>query len=82
MRFEDADPEVLTQLVTTKMPFGKYKGELIATLPSPYLAWYARHGTAKGRIGVLLLTMYEIDRNGLRPLLTPLLDKARAAKND
>lgn len=76
MRFEEADPEVLKELVTTTIPFGKYKGTVIARLPSTYLAWYARNVTAKGKIGVLLLTMYEIDRNGLRPLLEPLLAAA------
>ncbi len=65
------DPEFLKALVTTKMPFGKYKGQLIADLPSAYLGWFMRQGMPKGKLGVLLITMYEIDINGLRQLLEP-----------
>ena len=31
------NPEDLQRLVTTQMPFGKYKGRLIADLPGHYL---------------------------------------------
>ena len=34
--------ELLSLLVTRTMPFGKYQGRLIADLPGPYLAWFAR----------------------------------------
>jgi len=66
------DPNTLKQLVTIKMPFGKYKGHLIADLPSAYLAWFMRQGMPSGKLGVLLITMHEIDINGLRKLLDPL----------
>ncbi len=66
-----ADPESLKALVRVKMPFGKYKGQLIADLPSGYLSWFMKQGMPKGRLGVLLITMHEIDINGLRPLLDP-----------
>ncbi|MDX9944653.1 MAG: DUF3820 family protein [Azonexus sp.] len=58
-------------LVTREMPFGKYKGTLIADLPGNYLNWFAREGFPKGEIGRLLALMQEIDYNGLRTLLTP-----------
>ncbi len=37
-------PEDLERLVTLAMPFGKYKGTLIADLPGNYLTWFAREG--------------------------------------
>lgn len=65
-------PEDLQLLVTREMPFGKYKGRLIADLPGDYLAWFAREGFPKGEIGRLLALMLEIDHNGLSALLQPL----------
>ncbi|WP_372826079.1 DUF3820 family protein [Polaromonas sp.] len=65
-------PEDLQLLVTREMPFGKYKGRLIADLPGNYLAWFAREGFPQGEIGRLLSLMLEIDHNGLSSLLEPL----------
>ncbi|MDO8719683.1 MAG: DUF3820 family protein [Polaromonas sp.] len=65
-------PEDLQRLVTVQMPYGKYKGRLIADLPGNYLNWFAREGFPKGDIGRLLALMQEIDHNGLSPLLEPL----------
>lgn len=62
----------LQRLVTTNMPYGKYKGRLIADLPSQYLNWFAREGFPKNELGRLLALMQEIDHNGLSPLLEPL----------
>ena len=64
--------EDLELLVTRQMPFGKYKGRLMADLPGNYLVWFAREGFPKGEIGRLLALMMEIDHNGLGPLLEPL----------
>jgi uncharacterized protein (DUF3820 family) len=66
------DPELLNLLVTRDMPFGKYKGRLIADLPGPYLAWFARKGFPPGELGRLLALMHELDHNGLSSLLAPL----------
>ena len=66
------NPEDLQRLVTLQMPFGKYKGTLIADLPGNYLTWFAREGFPKGEIGRLLQLMHEIDHNGLSALLAPL----------
>ena len=68
-------PEDLEKLVTLEMPFGKYKGRLIADLPGNYLNWFAREGFPKGEIGRLLALMQEIDHNGLKGLLGPLRRK-------
>lgn len=65
-------PEDLQLLVTRQMPFGKYKGRLIADLPGHYLNWFARTGFPTGEIGRLLALMQEIDHNGLSALLAPL----------
>ena len=67
-----ADPQLLLELVKMKMPFGKYEGRLICNLPMAYLEWFNRKGFPKGKIGILLNTMYEIKLNGLESLLTPI----------
>jgi uncharacterized protein len=66
------NPEILTELVTFKMPYGKYKDQIIADLPEFYLVWYSNKGFPKGKLGMLLYTMYEIKLNGLEYLLKPL----------
>ncbi len=68
-------PELLLDLVKTKMPFGKYKDRLICDLPDAYLEWFSRKGFPKGKMGVLLQTMHEIQLNGLQDLLIPLKKK-------
>lgn len=70
------DPELLLQLVTMPMPFGKYKGTLMCNLPISYLEWFYRKGFPKGRLGMLLGTIYEIKLNGLEELLRPLKKNA------
>lgn len=71
------NPEDLLLLVTREMPYGKYKGRLLADLPGHYLNWFAREGFPKGEIGRLLMLMQEIDHNGLKPLLEPLRKKSQ-----
>lgn len=65
-------PEHLQLLLTREMPYGKYKGRVIADLPGHYLGWFAREGFPRGEIGELLALMYELDHNDLRSLLDPL----------
>jgi uncharacterized protein (DUF3820 family) len=66
------NPEDLQRLVTHIMPYGKYKGRVLADLPGQYLNWFAREGFPAGELGRLLQLMQEIDHNGLSPLLEPL----------
>lgn len=66
------NPQHLQLLVTREMPYGKYKGRLIADLPGNYLNWFARKGFPSGEIGLLLALMQELDHNGLSALLDPL----------
>jgi uncharacterized protein (DUF3820 family) len=65
-------PEALQLLVSREMPYGKYKGRLLADLPGHYLGWFAREGFPRGELGSLLALMYELDHNALRDLLAPL----------
>jgi len=66
------DSEALQLLVTRVMPYGKYKGRVIADLPGQYLNWFAREGFPSGELGRLLALMQELDHNGLSSLLDPL----------
>lgn len=63
------DPRILMQLVSAKMPFGKYKGTLLCDLPVSYLEWFSRKGFPPGKLGMMLATVYEIKSNGLTQLL-------------
>lgn len=66
------NPEDLLKLVSMPMPYGKYKGRMLADLPGNYLTWFAREGFPKGELGRLLQLMHEIDHNGLTDLLRPM----------
>ena len=61
---EGLRPEFLKEIVTTKMPFGKYQGYLLCDLPVSYLEWFvAKGGFPAGKLGQLLYTVYEIKIN-------------------
>lgn len=75
-------PEDLQRLVTFVMPFGKYKGRVIADLPGHYLNWFAREGFPPGQLGRLLALMWELDHNGLSSLLDPLRGPRPAGRGD
>ncbi len=66
------NPHLLIELVTMKMPFGKHKDRVLCDLPVSYLEWFQQKGFPKGKLGVLLETIYEIKINGLEYLLKPL----------
>jgi uncharacterized protein len=67
----------LIDLVTTRMPYGKYKGTFISDLPEFYLVWYRNKGFPPGKIGILLGSIYEIKLNGLEYLLEPIKNTTR-----
>jgi len=71
---QDAQRKHLIDLVSTRMPYGKYKGWFLCDLPEPYLSWYNGKGFPQGKIGVLLASIYEIKLNGLESLLEPIKD--------
>ena len=66
------DGELLIQVVTMQMPFGKFKDSVLCDLPVSYLEWFQRKGFPKGKLGILLETIYEIKINGLEDFLKPL----------
>ncbi len=72
-----ADSNILVELVSLKMPFGKYKGVVLRNLPVSYLEWFARKGFPAGKLGMQLSTMYEIKQNGLEYLLDKIVPTAK-----
>jgi len=66
------DSQLLLQLVSMKMPFGKYKGYTLCNLPVSYLEWFNKKGFPEGKLGMLLRTIHEIKLNGLEYLLDPI----------
>lgn len=72
------DPKLLEELMTYRMPFGKYKGQRIIELPTFYLEWFATKGFPPGKLGMMLSTMHVIRTNGLEHLLAPLQGKGRS----
>ncbi|WP_111446061.1 DUF3820 family protein [Breznakibacter xylanolyticus] len=71
------NPQILQELITTRMPYGKYKGSPICDIPEHYLVWYQQKGFPPGKLGVLMGTMYEIRLNGLEFLITKLRQMMR-----
>ncbi len=69
---EQANPQLLLELVKMQMPFGRFKGTILCDLPVSYLEWFNRKGFPAGKLGILLHTIYEIKLNGLEHLLLPL----------
>ncbi len=65
----DFNRNILKEVLTTRMPYGKYKGRYISHLPEHYLVWYHQKGFPTGKLGMLMHTMYEIKLNGLESLL-------------
>jgi uncharacterized protein len=70
------NPQILIDIVNTRMPFGKYKGTLICNLPVSYMEWFQRQGFPENKLGMMLQTIYEIKMNGLDHLLEPLKRKS------
>lgn len=63
------DKLVLIKLAHAKMPFGKYEGRYLVDLPEYYLVWYHNKGFPKGKLGDMLLQIYDIKVNGLEDLI-------------
>ena len=65
----------LEKIISTPMPFGKYRGIPLIDLPEPYVVWFYTKGLPEGELGRLLGLLYEIKLNGLEDLFTPLRKK-------
>lgn len=66
------DQKTLIELLSYRMPFGKYEGTRVLDLPEAYLAWFARQGMPKGKLGMLLETALVVRSNGLEPICREL----------
>ncbi len=66
------DKTDLIQIISTLMPWGKYKGRVILDLPEEYLLWMQRKGWPPGRLGQLLALTLEIKIHGGEEVLAPL----------
>ena len=69
--------QILVELTTMRMPFGKYKGFILCNLPESYIVWFKQKGFPTGKLGVMLETLYEIKLNGLEYLLKPIIESGK-----
>ena len=70
-----SDPEQLLKLAKYRMPFGKYRDQLLIDLPEPYVIWFANKGFPDGELGKMMRIVHEIKVNGLEYLFRPLRGK-------
>lgn len=75
------NPQVLIDIVQTRMPYGKYKGTIIADIPISYLEWMAGKGFTKDKMGMLLSTTFEIKTNGLSEILFMVKKQVNAQRS-
>jgi uncharacterized protein len=68
----EINSQILIDIATVRMPFGKYKDRLLCELPVSYLEWFNRKGFPPGKLGTQLSGVYEIKLNGLDYLLKPI----------
>jgi uncharacterized protein len=66
------DQETLIELLSYRMPFGKYEGTRLLDLPETYLAWFVRQGMPKGKLGMLMETALVVRSNGLESMCREL----------
>jgi uncharacterized protein (DUF3820 family) len=66
------DKNELLDLITARMPFGKYQGRYISDLPEAYLVWFSKQGFPPGKLGKQLQMLYEINANGIGHILDGL----------
>lgn len=69
MENQQPNSRILVDVVTIRMPYGKYKGLLLCDLPIHYLEWINNKGWPAGKMGMMLATVYEIKLNGLNSIL-------------
>ena len=69
------DPNHLIELANYKMPFGKYEGYYLANIPEYYYVWFKQKGFPEGKLGRMMMEMYELKLNGLDCLVKLLIKK-------
>ncbi|MEO1031656.1 DUF3820 family protein [Winogradskyella sp.] len=65
----ELDKNALIELAHYKMPFGKYKGEYLVDIPEYYYTWFKQKGFPEGKLGRMMLQMYDIKINGLEDMI-------------
>lgn len=83
----EEDPELLLRLANARMPFGRYRGELLLDVPQEYIFWFANRPAGRGSVanavsgrdakvgvGVQLAAIYALRFNGHEPMLRALVD--------
>ena len=55
----------LIEAINYKMPFGKYAGQPLLTIPEPYFVWFSNKGFPENKLGKYMRLMHEIKINGL-----------------
>ena len=61
--------QFLIEVANMRMPYGKYKGRFLVDLPEHYIVWYRNKGFPKGKLGLQLGLVYELQLNGLEDIL-------------
>jgi len=68
----------LVDAINQVMPYGKYKGRPLLSLPEPYLVWYHAKGFPQGKLGSQMALIYEVKLNGLEGMLEHFLRDNKA----
>lgn len=69
------NPEHLIELANYRMPFGKYKGELLLNLPEAYFVWFKQKGFPDGKLGRMMQEVHELKINGIEGILRKLVKR-------
>ena len=75
MQNKESNRRELLEAINYKMPFGKYKGQALLTIPEPYFVWFSQKGFPDNKLGTYMRLMHEIKINGIEKELYPLLRK-------
>lgn len=68
----DEQQTELLKLAFMKMPFGKFKGQFLSSVPEPYFVWFKRQGFPKGKLGQRMQMCYDLKVNGQENILFEL----------
>lgn len=75
MQSQAENRKELVEAVNYKMPFGKYAGRALITIPEPYFVWFSGKGFPDNKLGKYMRLMHEIKINGLESELYVLLKR-------
>lgn len=67
----------LADLRTARIPFGRFRGALLADLPAEYLGWFERTGWPQGRLGELMRIVYQTKTDGAEEIFDALREMPR-----